>query len=403
MSSIGAVLTVAAAGAIALPGRAIAADQVVQSPHPHAQAQADQPEVADPVSLELVYTADVWRAASGGVARGTRYLDNVDVLAEADLDALAGWKGATAFAYGLYNNGRSLNALMGDAQVASNIDTGVKAVRLYEAWIDQKIGDRASLRVGLYDLNSEFDTLDASALFMGSAHGIGTDFSQSGENGPSIFPVTALAARVAVDLDTRWTLRAAVLDAVPGDPARPKRTAIRLGKGNGALLVGEVERKLGDGKLIAGYWRYTASFDRIDGERGRGNDGIYLRGEHHLSHEAGDAEQGLAAFFRLGIADGAINQFGSFASGGLTYAGAIPGRNEDRIGVAIATAFTSKFYRIATNAERAEIAVELTYRAPITSFLTVQPNVQYVVNPNADPALRNALAFGVRVEIGRKF
>ena len=359
--------------------------------------------MADPLSLELVYTADVWRAASGGVARGTRYLDNFDVLAEADLDALVGWKGATGFVYGLYNNGRSLNALMGDAQVASNIETGVQAFRVYEAWIDQKIGDRASLRVGLYDLNSEFDALDAAALLMGSAHGIGTDFSQSGENGPSIFPVTSLAARVAVDLDPRWTVRAAVLDAVPGDPARPKRTAIRLSNGDGALLVGEVQRKLGDGKLIAGYWRYTAPFDRIDGRRGRGNGGVYLRGEHHLSHEAGDAGQGLAGFFRLGIADGAINQFGGFASGGLTYAGAIPGRDEDRIGVAIATAFTSKSYRLATNAECAEIAVELTYRAPVTNFLTVQPNVQYVVGPNADPALRDALAFGFRVEIGRKF
>lgn len=104
-SSIGAVLTVAAAGAIALPGRAIAADQVAQSPHPHAQSLANPPELADPVLLELVYTADVWRAAPGGVARGTRCLDNVDVLAAADLDELVSCKGTTSFVYGLYNKG----------------------------------------------------------------------------------------------------------------------------------------------------------------------------------------------------------------------------------------------------------------------------------------------------------
>lgn len=374
-----------------------------EHPHPHAQPQVDAPESAEPLSLELVYTADIWRAASGGVARSTRYLDNFDVLARADLDALVGWQGATGFVYGLYNNGKSLNALMGDAQVASNIETGVKALRLYEAWLDQKIGERASLRVGLYDLNSEFDALDASALFIGSAHGIGTDISQSGENGPSIFPVTSLAARLAIDLDDRWSVRAAVLDGVPGDLARPKRTAIRLADGDGALMIGEIERKLDDGKLIAGYWRYTALFHQNNGRRGRGNDGVYVRGEAHLAHEAGDAEQGLFGFFRLGIADGAINPFGSFASGGLTYAGVIPGRNEDQFGVAIAAALTSAPYRRAADAKAAEIALELTYRAPITSYLTIQPNLQYVFNPNADRATPNALALGIRAEIAIKF
>lgn len=100
--------------------------------HPHAipKTPEDTPTDEKPLSVELVYSADVWRAASGGLSRGTRYLDNVDVLAEADLTALIGWRGAKAFVYALYNNGNTLSTLMGDAQVASNIETGVKAFRL---------------------------------------------------------------------------------------------------------------------------------------------------------------------------------------------------------------------------------------------------------------------------------
>lgn len=49
------------------------------------------------------------------------------------------------------------------------------------------------------------------------------------------------------------------------------------------------------------------------------------------------------------------------------------------------------------------MAIELTYRAPRTGFLTVQPNVQHVFNPNADPTIRNALALGFRTEVGIKF
>jgi porin len=107
------------------------------SPHPHAIATPLGTRGDDALQLEIAYTADIWRAASGGIRRDTVYLDNLDILVEADLDRLLGWEGATAFVYGLYNNGRSLSALTGDAQTASNIETDVRAARLYEAWLEQ--------------------------------------------------------------------------------------------------------------------------------------------------------------------------------------------------------------------------------------------------------------------------
>src|SRR3546814_13773466 len=82
----------------------------------------------------------------GGRRRGARYLDNLDLVLEADLEQIAGWTGAQLHVYGLYNNGRSISDLAGDVQAVSNIETGVRALRLYEAWIDQKIGDAASIK-----------------------------------------------------------------------------------------------------------------------------------------------------------------------------------------------------------------------------------------------------------------
>src|SRR3546814_6306544 len=100
---------------------------------------------------------------AGGNRRGARHLDNLDLVYEADLDRLAGWTGAQLHVYGLYNNGRSISELAGDTQAVSNIEAGVRALRLSEAWIDQKIGDAASVRIGLSDLNSEFDAPARSA------------------------------------------------------------------------------------------------------------------------------------------------------------------------------------------------------------------------------------------------
>ena len=387
-----------AQNAILVP-ESITADKL----HSHIHAPGEINEEQAPFIIDVTYTADLWRAARGGVREGTRYLDNLDIVAEANLERLIGWLGAEVHVYSLYNNGKSLNELMGDAQVASNIETGVQAFRLYEAWIDQRISGKASIKLGLYDLNSEFDALDSSGLFMGSAHGIGTDISQSGLNGPSIFPSTSLAARVEVEPAQGWKLRAAVLDGVPGDSARPKRTAIKLGNGDGALIIGEVEVPIADGKLLFGHWRYTARFDNWTGGRKGGNDGWYLRGERQLKAEPNEPGQGLSGFFRLGIADGSINPFNHFASAGLNYTGLFDGRDGDQLGFAAAAALTSKEYRLTSTQAKSETVFELTYRASVADWLTIQPNVQYVLNPGADPTRHNALAFGLRTELNYRY
>ena len=369
------------------------------------------------IDLAVVYTAELWRNATGGLRRGERYLDNLDVTLTVDADRALGWQGATLFVYGLYNNGRALSGdLVGDAQTVSNIETGVRAARLYEAWVEQRFaGDRASLKIGLYDRNSEFDTSDVGSLSLLSSHGIGPEFAQSGRNGPSIFPNTSLAIRGDYKLDDRWTLRAAVLDGVPGDPDHPARTAIKLGHGDGALLVGEVAYAGGETKAAIGYWRYTARFPRIapgtggDGQARRGNDGAYLVVERRLAHGLKQADredkQGLAAFVQLGVADAGINPIARYLGGGLVYTGLFRREGDDRIGVTVARAEFGRPYRqrVAAGgslADSAETVVELTYRTPLTKWLTAQPDLQYVRNPGVDPALGDALAVGIRFEVG---
>ena len=356
----------------------------------------------------IAYTGEVWSAVSGGLDDDARYLANLDLTIEADLEKLAGWTGATVFAYGLYNNDSSISDLVGDVQTVSNIETDVEAFRLYEAWLQQRLGEKASIKIGLYDLNSEFDALDTAGLFINSAHGIGSDIGLTGENGPSIFPVTSLGARLEYGFASDWAVRLAVLDGVPGDPDRPKRTAVQLGDGDGALIAAEVEAPMPHGRVLLGHWRYTGQFEQLDGEMDDGNLGVYLRAEHRLWPEPGAGEpnagkQGLAGFARAGWSKGDINPYNVFLGGGLVYTGVFEGPPDDRLGLAVAAAFSSRRFRSLAEVERAEVNVEVTYHLPITDFFALQPNVQYIVNPSADPALKNARAVGLRAEIGLEF
>lgn len=372
------------------------AAHVSHIPHSHTHARDEIDEDHGPLLLQVTYTGEVMGNVSGGIRRGARYLDNLDIVFEADMERLVGWTGAQVHIYGLYNNGKSISDLAGDIQAVSNIETGTRALRLYEAWVDQKIGDSLSVRAGLYDLNSEFDSLEAAGLFVSSPHGIGTDFAQSGQNGPSIFPWTSLAARLQIEPAEGWAVRAAVLDGVPGDPDHPRRTAIKLGNGDGALLVGELQAPVAGGKLLVGHWRYTADFDRNDGaDSGDGNAGTYVRGEYPL---VARDDRTIDGFFRLGTARGRFNMFDRFASGGLKFSGWMPGRETDEFGIAVAAAFTSDSYRIANGGGESEVAVEATYRASLTPSIAVQPSVHYVRNPLASPGTSHALILGLRFE-----
>jgi porin len=365
---------------------------------PSAYAQEAE---ADGVTAEIGYTAEVFSGAEEGSGP---VVDNLDLVIDART-------GSTRFhLYGLYNNGRDFSGpRFPRGYIASNIETGVKAVRLYEAWVDREFASGSvSLRAGLYDLNSEFDSLEASSIFINPAHGIGTDFSQSGSNGPSIFPLTSLGVRLSVKPSETLTLRAAILDGVPGDLARPKRTTVKLGKGDGALLVAEADKSIGNWRLIAGHWRYTGRFeDRLASALSAsaimksGNSGYYLRGEGRIA--GGDTSRTVDAFFRLGSASGRFNEVGKFASAGLAINHPFAGRKDDVAGVAMIWGKSSSRAKalqriLGEPIASEELSFEATYAFALFDWLTIQPDLQYFLNP-AFETNRKALVAGVRTQI----
>lgn len=359
-------------------------------------------------SVQAVYTGEVMRNADGGIRRATRYLDNLDLTASYAMQ----WFGEDAelFVYGLYNNAATFSEnVVGDLQTVSNIDNA-QNFRLYEAWYAQHFaGGRGSLKTGLIDLNAEFDAIETGGLFLNSSHGIAPDFSQSGENGPSIFPVTSLAMRVDYAVSERWRLRAGVFDAVPGDPDHPARNAISLN--DGALWVAEADRTSVAGtRAVVGAWGYTVGAERWFAQtdaRDR-NRGVYAFIDAPLRSEAGDDAQGLHGFLRAGTARESVNQTGRYLGAGLVYTGLLPGRDADQLGLAVAAAFNGDTFKRARRAaglpvDRAEVNLELSYRMPITDWLTLQPDLQYIIDPGAQGELKNALVLGLRFEIGQAF
>ncbi len=372
------------------------------------------------VEFEFVYTGDIFGNIRGGISKGATYLDDFDMILSLDMEKLVNWKGASFSFYGLGIHGGSPSNHAGDLQALSNID-GPDVWELLEAWYQQNfLDDRLSFLFGLHDVNSEFDVIETGGLFINSSHGIGPDFSQSGQNGPSIIPATSLAARVRGNPLDYLYIQAAVYDGVPGDPndAEPEGVEVHFEDGDGVLVVSEVGFLPGElkedapyGKVAVGSWIYSAEFSDLKETDAAGNPlqrdgnfGVYALGEYTAFREAEDKDQGLALFARFGFANPHINQLQYYFGSGLAYTGAIPTRDEDKIGIAVAAAFNGQeFYDVQKQAgarvDQAEVDVELSYRAQITPWFALQPDIQWIRNPGTDPALKDAFLLGSRWEL----
>ncbi|HEY4572841.1 MAG TPA: carbohydrate porin, partial [Thermoanaerobaculia bacterium] len=147
---------------------------------------------AKAVQPALIYEAEGFADVSGGVKRGATYHGNLNLQLTFDLGRLAGWPDTTVFLSGLGIHGGHPSEFAGDAQGVSSIE-GPEKWTLEEAWIEKNFhGNQFSTLIGRYDLNSEFDHLHAGDLFLNSSFGIGPEFSQSGQGGPSIYPNTSV-------------------------------------------------------------------------------------------------------------------------------------------------------------------------------------------------------------------
>ena len=354
---------------------------------------------AHPIIWMFSYTGELVENAAGGARRGATLPGVAGVEVSLPLGALVGWPGARVFVFALRTHGGAPSGFVGDMQGVSNLEAPA-TVRLEEAWLQQNLfANRLSWLAGRYDLNAEFYRLQSAALFINSSFGIGPEFSHSGVGGrgPSIFPNTSLGTRLEYKPSANVVWRAAALDG----PMLISEVAL-LARPDSAGLARERRFGIGRGlmrsygaKLALGAWYYSMRVsDLSDTTRHRGSGGAYLIGDLTL--------RSLTAFAQLGLGDGRVNQIGSYVGGGLTLTAPFPSRAHDMAGLAVAAARNGSHFERAQTAgipAAGEATVELTYLAQIGSWLSVQPDAEYVIHPGGTRALRNATVLGLRVAI----
>jgi porin len=423
------------------------------------------------VIFNFTYAADPIGIISGGLKRGVLYNGFLDLGSDIDLEKLVGWKGGHFHANVFHPHGENGSAnYVGDIGTFSNIEA-YDTWRLYELWLEQNFFDeRFSLRVGQITFDSEFAVLDAyGGLFVQSGFGAPEAFSA---NLPlPVYPNATPGIRLRIRPLKGFAIQAAVFDGnvAPGltpDPS-PKAavstefnrhgTHWALRPDEGALFAGEIsyrfnqppeeelsatrttadERALGApaapikparalaGSYEAGFLYHTDSFADIydvtladlgsslalPAARDRGaNYGLYLNIEQEVWREPGSEVQGFGAFAHAVWMPPNRNYVEFSIEGGLYYRGAIPGRDDDALGLGVAYLHISDKVAAAVNAANQhdhtsksqsdfEATIELVYRYQVAPWYSIQPHAQYVIQPGGTDDIDNALILGVRTNI----
>jgi porin len=117
-----------------------------------------------------------------------------------------------------------------------------------------------------------------------------------------------------------------------------------------------------------------------------------------MIYRDGDAgtQKGLTIWGEAAVAARAIvSSMPYFVGGGLSYQGAIPGRDDDIASFGVIYGAFSRYVPRAS----AETVIETNYQVTLTNWLSLTPDLQYVIRPNGSSAVKNALVLGAQLQI----
>ena len=358
--------------------------------------------------VSVLYSGTAWHV-DGGLKNGSNYEHLVTARLDVDGEKAYGLRGNSISVAAQSGVGGHPNTRIGSIEDIDNNAENPNAVRLYEAYVMQTFLDESlTALVGVRDLNADFVWTDMTANFIKPTFQIGQELAQTGQNGPSIFPFTGLAATLKYAPANGLYVQGGAFDGVPMDQDHARSTRVDPSREDGALLIAEAgyaPRDNSMNKIGVGVWSYTTRADDLVDTKANGDpekhhtNGAYIVSSYQFYNDE-VAGRSVGAFFRYGMANDDAQQTDWNYQAGLVANGWVPGRADGEIGFGFTQAHNSDKYRSAnTPTDASEHGFELYYLDQLTPAITVQPDLQYIVNPGTDTVTDDAAVVGLRVNV----
>ena len=361
------------------------------------------------ITPSISYTADVQGNVMGGLRRGSAYAGQLNADLTFDLGKLAGLDGLTFGISGNWASGTDLSADdIGNFFVVAQAFAGDR-VRLYTLYLDQSLLEgRLDIKVGRFAPGDDFLSWPQYTFFVNIALNPAIFATQVNVPGFTAAPIGTWGGRVRAKPIETFTTTVGMFFS---DPSRDLSNTggIDFGldvPGAGYLAMAEFAYLHNQGEGAGGMpgtYRFGGYYDSnryptfTDPQTfRRGNWGVYLLADQIIYRDGPESQRALALFGALVAAPRqSINTIPLFASGGVVYRGLLPRRPKDITGLA---AYVGAFSRDLPG-QSVETVLELTHTMPLTPWLTVQPDIQYIINPAGRSSATNALVIGVQIMI----
>jgi porin len=372
------------------------------------------------ILLRAHYLSETAGNPTGGLRQGTQYAQQIDFGADLDLGKLIDLQGGTVHVTFTDRQGQSLAADdVGNLISEQEIFGGGQNFRLAELSYAQSLfQDRVEAKLGWIHATDDFATSPIYCYFQnngfcGQPAGIAID------SGITTFPVASWGAVVKLlpRSDLYFMTGAYEVNPALNDTGNGFNFGVAGATGVIVPVEGGWRPKFGPDELPGNY-KLGAYYDNSDatffgsplsGPAGTmaGRSGGYVLVDQMLYREHLGSDRGLTAFgvFLYADPDTALIQF--YWEAGLVYLGTFPGRDHDSIAFGVNQSRISNVLVNQQNAQNAlspgsvnvqsaETDLELNYRAQVTPWFTLMPNIQYVIHPNAETSIPNAFVLGLQ-------
>jgi porin len=356
------------------------------------------------LSPYAVWTGEVFRKLHGGLEQTTDWGGLLEFGAVVDLERAVGWRGAGIHASALWvqaDDDASAESA-GNFDEISNIAAD-RSLHAYQLYLEHEPCDAYRYKVGQLVLDEDFMVSDASSVFINASFGA---LPVESANVPApIYPLAALGGFAQWKGKPGIALQLGVYDGDAGtQDSNEDGFGYAFGSEEGAAVFAELQSELAPlGRdatwKLGGYYHSGAFTDYDTGSTAWGTYALYLVADQVLvGTRYGNR---LDAFLRAGVSPPEDrSQVLWYLDAGFTARGL---REEDRVGLGFShTRFGSDFVsfreRAGSPTRDGESLVELTYRAQLTPWLGLQPDLQYLIAPQ-DAAVSNALLVGIRTQI----
>ena len=360
------------------------------------------------ITPTIVYSTDLQGNPIGGQRQRAAYAGALEAGVSVDLKTLLGFHGLTLQVSGVWSTGSDLSDDIGNIFPVAELFAGDR-LRLYTLFLEQTLlSKRISIKAGRFATTDDFLALPIAGLFVNTALDPSVYAVEINVPGVTAWPVATWGGRVRVIPVEPLEVSVGAFYSDPAlDQDATNGAQFAISTKAGYFVVAEVGYRLHHEKAaqgLRGHYRIGAYYDSNlyapfsdPTRRHRGNYGAYALGEQMVFREGGPENgQGLTVFAALTVApDQNINTLPWFAGTGLVYRGLLPGRQKDTSGLAV---FYGGFSRHLPG-QTYEIVLEWTYAIALTPWLTVQPDIQYIINPSGRSTIKNALVVGAQLII----